>query len=92
MFMVILKSTQTDAIMTVKLEGNAFTTEVDNEDLGAWIREYAEENGVNEASVSYEVEEMKNKEMIETINGLCFSSECEGPNGEPRQWAVIPAK
>jgi hypothetical protein len=57
MFKVILKSSQTDATEIIEVEGDAFTTEIDNEDLNAWIREYAESNEVTEDSVAYEVVE-----------------------------------
>ena len=54
-FKVVLSSTETKAQETIQLEGSAFTTEIDIEDLNTWIREFAKDNGVPESSVSYEV-------------------------------------
>lgn len=54
-FKVVLSSSLTDTTETIEVEGNLFTTDIDLEDLSAWIREFAQDNGVPESSVSYEV-------------------------------------
>ena len=54
-FKVILSSSLTDTTETIEVEGDLFTTDIDLEDLNAWIREFAQDNGVPESSVSYEV-------------------------------------
>lgn len=50
-----LTSSQSEVTKTIKLEGDAFTTPIDLEDLNSYIREFAQDNGVTESSVSYEV-------------------------------------
>ncbi len=52
---VILTTSQSSATETIELEGDPLATEIDNEDLNAWIREFAQDNGVTESSVRYEV-------------------------------------
>jgi hypothetical protein len=50
-----LTSSLTSAIETIIIAGDALTTEIDLEDLNAYIREFANDHGVTESSVSYEV-------------------------------------
>jgi hypothetical protein len=39
----------------IEIEGFAFADPIDNEDLNAYIREFAKDNNVTESSVEYEV-------------------------------------
>ena len=71
MFKVILKPSQTDVIEIIEPEATHSRQEIDNEDQGTWIREYAEDNGTN--SVTYEVVEVK--DAIEVLEKAILAGE-----------------